>query len=473
MGNKFKLFLKKFSYSFVANLINTVVAVLVVLILPKFISVSNYGYVQLYILYSTYTIYLSLGLNEGAYIRYGGMKYNCINYDACAIQYWISKCICVLGGIGISCVGIYVLNSENEIITLICANASAVLCVPVSIATYILLTTNRVREYAIIVIIERVVYFFGIVVFILLGYQKFEFFILADLIGKFTSVIAACFICRELILEVHIKSFKVGIAEAWENICVGIKITLASLISVLIIGLVRLGILNVWDIDTFSKVSITLTVSNLLLVFIRSVSAVLFPTINNYSLDAIKQVYAILDRFITYAVLFLFVLYYPIRLLIGIWLPQYDESLSYMALLFPMCLFECKVMLIGNTVLKTLRKEKTILLINVVVLVLSVILISMFVFFIRYLTFAVLSITVVLGFRYLITDMIICKFLEVGRGILKLYELLLVVLFICANWFIGGWMGFCVYAASICIFGVLMKKDMHVLTLHIKQIVIK
>ena len=52
------------------------------------------------------------------------------------------------------------------------------------------------------------------------------------------------------------------------------------------------------------------------------------------------------------------IVYYPLKIVLSAWLPKYVDSLTYMALVFPMCVFEAKIALLINSYLKTLRKEK-------------------------------------------------------------------------------------------------------------------
>lgn len=58
--------------------------------------------------------------------------------------------------------------------------------------------------------------------------------------------------------------------------------------------------------------------------------------------------------------------YYPLRCILAWWLPKYADSLIYMSVLFPVCVFESKVTLLINTYLKSMRKEFLMLEINAV-----------------------------------------------------------------------------------------------------------
>ena len=55
-----------------------------------------------------------------------------------------------------------------------------------------------------------------------------------------------------------------------------------------------------------------------------------------------------------------FVFYYPLKIILTRILPGYAESIRYMALMFPVCIFDSKISLLVNTYLKALRKEKAI-----------------------------------------------------------------------------------------------------------------
>ena len=67
--------LKGFSISIGANLVTIMVSLIVTLILPKFISVEQYGYWQVYLFYTTYIGIFHLGITDGIYLRYGGKQY--------------------------------------------------------------------------------------------------------------------------------------------------------------------------------------------------------------------------------------------------------------------------------------------------------------------------------------------------------------------------------------------------------------
>ena len=71
--------LNKISSVVVSNVVGLLVSTIVVLIIPKYIDISQYGYFQLYIFYVGYIGFFNFGWPEGIMLRYGGKKYEELN----------------------------------------------------------------------------------------------------------------------------------------------------------------------------------------------------------------------------------------------------------------------------------------------------------------------------------------------------------------------------------------------------------
>lgn len=106
------------------------------------------------------------------------------------------------------------------------------------------------------------------------------------------------------------------------------------------------------------------------MVFINSVGIVMFPILRRISTEKLELLYGSIRNVLMVPLLFLLIFYYPMKIILS-WLPQYAESLEYMALLFPMIIFESKTALLINTYLKTLRQEKKMLFINILTVAMS------------------------------------------------------------------------------------------------------
>ena len=74
MSSKFVVFVRNFSYALTSNVVSFVINALILLVVPKVIGVSEYGYFQYYTLLTTYLFVLHFGWIDGIFLRYGGEK---------------------------------------------------------------------------------------------------------------------------------------------------------------------------------------------------------------------------------------------------------------------------------------------------------------------------------------------------------------------------------------------------------------
>ena len=444
--SKLREFLKNFSYTLGANIVSTVIGAVILLIIPAFMGVKEYGYWQLYLFYEGYTAYLSLGLSDGAYVKYGGWQYQELKKPFMVMQFWF---LVFFNLLALICVCFWAFfkgnNDVNKSLIIVYAFISSVIVVPRLYLILVMQTTNRIREYSVTLIIERVIYLLLVLGLVCIGDSSYISFIWADLIGKIVSIFYAIRCCKELVFGRVKGCIKQGFKEIKDNISIGIKIVVAGVVGSLIIGIVRFVIESKWDVETFAKVSLSLSVSNMIMKFITAIAVVLFPMICRIDKEKLREIYMIGKKALCILIFFGFIFYYPIKSILSLILPQYAESLNYMALLFPICIYECKMQLLGNTYFKALRKEKYILQINLAVMMISMLL--SFASYILDLPLVVLMLTIVLclALRTIISDIVISKNLALDSALELLVETIMVVMFIICNWLIGGVIGFFIY----------------------------
>ena len=179
--------------------------------------------------------------------------------------------------------------------------------------------------------------------------------------------------------------------------------------------------------------------------FINAVGVVMFPLLRRTDSKNLKKLYLVLRGLfvpITYGLLLSFI---PLKIILGIWLPQYTQSLIFMGILFPMVIYEGRMALLISTYLKTIRKEKIILLVNVSTLLISLCLslISVYVFKNIYLT--VFSIMICIGFRCVFAELLLAKELGVNITFETFFETALTIIFIAANFSTTNLLSFIIY----------------------------
>ncbi|MBU3197725.1 hypothetical protein LL037_24355 [Clostridium estertheticum] len=458
MNGKIKIIITNFSYTLMSNLISMIISTLIVIIVPKLIGVSEYGYWQLYIFYTSYLGFFNIGWVEGIYLRYGGEEYHRLNRNVFTSQFW-SFCVYIIGaGSLITIYSLFYASDFNKQFILQMVSICLITSVPRGFLLYVLESTNRIKEYSRLTLLDRIIYCLIIVVMLMLGIREYKLLIIADLVGKIVTLIVAMYICKEIVFSKMV-SLKDSFQEMIANISVGIKLMFANIASMLIIGVVRFGIERSWNVATFGKVSLTLSVSNLMMLFINAIGLIMFPILRRTDEKRLSSIYVTMRDFLMVILLGALIVYYPLKVILIAWLPRYADSLIYMALVFPMCVFEGKMALLINTYLKTLRKEKFMLKINLISLALSVIITFITTIIFKNLDLAITSIVVLLAFRCALSEMFLSNILTISLYKDIVLELIMTLIFILTGWFINSWLVVLLYAIAYIIYLVIKRKD--------------
>lgn len=456
-----KTITKNISFTFAANVLSVAIAALVTFIVPRFIGIKSYGLFQLFIFYSSYIGFLHFGWADGFYLRFGGEYYDKLNKAKVSGQFWGMLIFETIISVAALIVGLTLVQDHEKSIVFALTASTIAVVLPRTLLQYVLQCTNRIREYSITVVVERLSYFILVLVGICLSVKAFYFYVLADVIGKIIALIIACNYCKEIV-ACRPEPYGSIINEAIINVSIGIKLMLSNIASMLIIGIVRYAIEAHWDVETFGKISLTLSVSNMLLVMINAIALVMYPTLRRSPKERYSEIYAKMSTMLMVPILGMMIFYYPLKVILSAWLPAYSDSLAYMAILFPACAYESKNSMLMVTFFKTMRKEKTLLLINGLTVALSLALTILSVFILDNLDLTVLTIVVLVAFRNVLSEIIIAKVLSIKVMKAIIQENVLVCCFITSSWLLGGTKGLGIYILLYVMYLWLNRKDISV-----------
>lgn len=414
-----KTFITGLSYTFFANIFSTFVSSLFILIIPKLIGVAEYGYWQLFVFYSGYIAYMSLGITDGIYLRYGGLEYEDLPRKKLIAQYWSLAAFEVLVSIG-AYLAIYprITDADRAFILLFVCMV-ALLTVPKSLLTFCMQATNRIKDNALTIIIEKAVYFLIVLGMLVFRFYSFKWMIVADILGRVASNLFAAFRMKEIVIG-EMADWRTTSKELFMNMRIGSKLMVANLSGILIIGIIRFGVERNWGIKTFGQVSLTLSLSNMMMLLVNAVGVIMFPMLRRMNKDKLALTYQTIREVLMAALFACLWGYFPIVFILGRWLPHYAASFDYMILLFPMIVFESKMVLLINSFLKTLRFERAMLLINLAVLALSAGMTFLTAYCLKNLQLSILNITLMVALKAIISEYFLGKQLgmNMGKGIL-------------------------------------------------------
>ena len=451
MHGKARQFMKNVIGAVGANVVRLLISVVLTLLLPKLMGQEEYSYWQLYLFYTTYLAYSSLGWCEGFTLKYGGAHYEDLNKRLIGGQVWMLFAYEVLffGGLWlvITLMGI----ESTKYVLLLLAGASAVFDIIRYMVQSILHTVNRIKEYVRVVLLERLLFALLAAVALALGLNSALALVAAEIAGRFLSMLYSFFITRDIVTA-RPAPLKEVAAEAKNEISIGHKLLLALLASQLVIGVIRFAIEQKWGVLQFGQISLIISLSNMLVSCVSAIGVVIFPMLKRMQPEQMERVYTPVRTLMSVLIWGCMLMFAPMKWVLTQWLPQYSEALTYLALLLPLCLYESRTAMLSTTYLKAYREEKNILKVNAAAVALSVAAAGVCVFLLENLTLAVLAISLLCMVKAYMTEFYVSRHVPFPFKWELALEAAMMALFMLSGWYAGYVAAFAIYGAGYALY---------------------
>lgn len=445
-----KKFLAGFIFAFSAQAAVLLLSIVMTLVVPKFIGKIDFGFWQLFLLYCSYVGFLTFGFGDGFYLVNGGKKYSELNFSKNISEFYTYVAIQIIFGIVIY-FSSFLFEDEKQWIFVVLA-LYAVIQNTTSYFSLLFQSVGRFKEYSFSVFIDKLCFLFIILILLFIKTNTFLPFIILYGVSKLFSLIYCFFNAREYLKRDKIypgaASFKKSIKGILTNCKIGISLMFSNVFGALIIGISRLFIENNWGIKTFSEISLSFSLASFFLIFISQIGVVLFPAIRQQEEQAYGRLFQQGKSILSVLLPLVLPLFLLIEWLLPYWLPEYTNSIHYLILLLPLCLFDGKFQVLYNTFFKALRMERYLLLVNVSTLLINVFFCILSIYLDSMnmlLLFTVISVFI----RALICELIIGR--KVGNLELLNYlkELILSLVYIICFWFLDRNLGIVIFLATI------------------------
>ena len=447
--------------SVLAQIISIVVSFILGFIVPKYIDEFQYSYWQTFILYVGYVGVFHFGLLDGIVLRYSQYDFDELDKPRVRSQFQL-------------------LLTFNSILTLIGCIVSAflfdivtkeiVILVSIGVITKNIFTytsysfqiTNRITKYAVLVIAQRAVYAIFIVILLACRVNNFMWYCIADLFGDVFAIFLGAIFNRGMYFGKALpiaECFK----EAWLNISSGIMLMVANFSSSLLVGGAKMMIQWRWDELVFGQVSFSFSVSNLFLTFVTAISVVLFPSLKRLKEEELPDIYTKIRNVISPLLFFAMIVYFPGCWILEKWLPNYTDSLVYLGILLPIIIFSSKVSLLTNNYLKAYRKEKLMLVINVVSVLLGMAIFAIGAYILNNLEFVLYSLVTVIMLRSVASEIAVTRIIKKNISKDFIVEFAMTVAFIAAVRCLDLWWACLAYACALVVYMIFYRKNIAVL----------
>lgn len=433
-----------------AQAISLLTSLIINLIVPKFINEYEYSYWQTYVLYASYVGLLQFGILDGIVLRFSEFDYEELDKEELSGHFWVlSSMFSIFTSIGI----IISVSFFSEI------TRYQIILVSISIITknlflfssYLFQITNRITLYANLVIRQRIAYGLIAIVLILFKQENFVLFCIADIAADTIGFIYSIFHNKEIY---HIRKFdfKSNLKSIKVSISAGIFLMIANFSSTFIVGSAKMFVQCFWSDLTFGKVSFGFSITNIFLSFVMALSVVLFPSLKRMNKSELPSMYQKIRIILTSLLLVCMVLYFPGNVILNKWLPKYNESLIYAGILLPIIIYSTKVSLLTNNYLKTYRKEKLMLIINLVSVAIEIVGLSLATFLFHNLIIVLLCTVFITIGRSIVSELVVSKIIGVSFIKYDMVELVLSTVFIICTFKLNNIVGSIVFAMFVCVY---------------------
>lgn len=424
-----KVVIKNFFFAFGAQVVSLTASLLITFIAPALIGREQFAYWQLFLTYVTYVNVTRLGVNDGLYLRLGGKRYKELDFRLLSHERQVYICYqsivaCFFAGL-IICSSV---SADRKFVLLACA-----VCIVVVNANgyliYILQAVNFTSIYSTSVVLQNLTWFIAVGIIYFGEILSYKVIVVMYVCGHLCASIYLMYHTREIVKHKYVK-FQLVLDDIKENIKCGIKLMIATYAGSLIVSSVRMIVDVSWGVEVFGVFSFSLTLSNVFLTFISQISIVVFPALRRVSVDGQRKVYIMMRNALSLILPLVMAGYLPIVLIVHKFLPQYIDSLAFLPMFLPICTFDGKMQMLCSSFFKSLRKENTLLKINLLTLSLSIVIALIGCFVVKNIIFVAVGILVTVAFRSIISEIILAREMECSLYKDLSMEILMVVFFV-------------------------------------------
>lgn len=417
----------------VVQAISLLSSFLVVLIFPKILSIESYSYWQLFLFYIAYTGFFYFGFADGLYLRYGGKEYKELDKSILGSQYQLVLIFeMVISILLIVYCTFYISDPDrcfvgiSSAIYLLVGNMFAVLGL-------LMQAVNRIKTYSVSILIDRIIFIVLSTIFIACRWVAYRYFVVLTLIAKLISWSFLARKCKEIV-TISLDINKEVKRDLLQNLLVGMKLMFANLASMLIVGIVRKAVDIHWGIEYFGACSLVLSLASFVLLFVSQVSLVLFPVLKKDTTENLSLFYSKINSVLGIMLSGITILYYPLFLVATYWLPQYVGALKYLVVLMPFCIYDGKMTMLYSTYFKILRKENSLLFINLFSMLISLSITLISIYIVNSLDAVMLGILVTIIIRSIISEFILNKLMKSESHFYSLLDLFVSGVFLLLFW---------------------------------------
>lgn len=378
------------------------------LIVPKIMGVVNYGYYKIFILYGTYIALTHMGIVDGILLKYGGKSLN--KYDLILIRsylrvlFYFSVAIAIV----LIIIALYIFKGYIRWIILF-LGMQVIISNLFYYLQYLTQALMRFKTFSFFNILQALLNISSTTVIYILkkiGYLSilsYKIYIPIYLLIYSIILLGYLINLKDLVFG-KVKSFFQVNNDIWNLIKIGFPVTVSYQIATLVFNIDNQFISMFFSTVIFGLYSFAYSMVSIVTTILNTLSTVIFPNLNRLNLDNAIKNYSKLIMLLLMLVYLMVMVYYPVEIIVKLFLPEYLESLIYFKIVIPGVGISSCISLIIFNYFKTLKKGHIYFIYGCSILVLAIILNSL-IYFATHSAIAIAGMSLVILFSwYLITN---------------------------------------------------------------------
>ncbi len=458
----------KVAFSNVAKLLS---GVLVGLLLPKIIGVTDYGYYKTFTLYGVYVGLFTFGITDGIYLKFGGKDYSELNKPAFRFYTRFYFLMELVFSVLAAAVAVFLLPGEYRFI-FICLAIYLLFFNITSFFQTISQITGRFTELSVRNLLQSLLqaiailfmYFNSQSVSNLGAYiNSYRFF--TGIYVSITCLLALWYIFtyRDLVFG-SCKDYKAGKSDILYFVKSGTPLLVSNLSMLLLLSLDRQFVNVLFTTDEYAVYAFAYNILTLFSTTLSAISTVLYPALKRTDEESLKSSYIKL----VFSVMMLSfagaLLYYPLLKFIPWFLPKYTDALPIFRIIIPGLAISSAVTIVMHNYYKVLGENLRFF--RNCLCILSASFSANLVAYLIFGTREAISVAsiLVLLLWYILTERLSIK--HYGISSMPIYKNMLYILIMGASFYLSTminiwWLGMLVYAAVLGVVTLFFKPNDH------------
>lgn len=358
----------------ISNVATIISGLIVSFLLPKIISVSDYGFYKVFALYFNYLGVLSLGIIDGIVLKYGEKNYEELDRQKFRSYFALYFILHIVLTIIILMIAIFIKELDKKfIILMLGANL-----LPANLIGYfqqVSQITQRFKEYSIRRILQSISNILIVLLMIFLYYSNAEivtyrlyliclFFVNFILSGSYIVTYRDIIFGKKQKLIISLKEV-VFLAK------LGFPLLISNLCSTLLFSLDRQFVSILFSTEEYAKYAFAYSIVSLMTVATSAISIVIYPMFKRMDVVKLKENFHNINMIFLVLIFGIVLIYFPLKYFILWFLPQYNYSISILRIILPGLVISSCITVIMHNFYKVFEKSTDFLKKSIVALGIS------------------------------------------------------------------------------------------------------